>query len=504
MYAIILLNRRGFARREINKEDTPMNQSFFRRSLGLGLALVLLLSALPISALAAEDAEFTLIQLVATDVTLDETVFEYTGSEIRPNVTVRAGEHLLTLDKDYRLEYADNVEVGQGRAIVTGIATASETVGYTGTVEIPFTIREKAPEAPEEPEFILVELKGTDVTLDATSFPYTGEPIEPAVTVNVGGKTLVKDRDYAVEYINNLLPGTGTVIVRGIATASETLGYTGEIRIDFTVLPIPEEDPEEQPGETPEETPGETPEETPEETPGETPEETPGEDPEDQDKPETPTQPVPPVALTEAHVTLEGTKFFHTGKAIEPKVTVTVEGKTLTPGKDYLVKYENNVDVGTAAVTVSAIEGESGGYSGSVKKTFTIVPDYRITQGHGGKWYQGSSQYLSFTANGDYRQFTGVSVAGRLLEKQYYEAKSGTQVLLKTNFLNKLAVGDYTVTLHFTDGDATGIFTVAAGSDPTNPQTGDTFPLHALTAVLFISLTALIGLAYVHHKKTRK
>lgn len=465
-----------------------MNNLSFRRSLGFGLALLLLLTALPVSALAAEntDAEFTLIQLVATDVTLDETVFEYTGNEIRPNVTVRAGEHLLTLDKDYRLEYADNIAVGEARAIVTGIATASETVGYTGTVEIPFFIKEKPEETPEEPEFILVELKGTDVTVDGTAFPYTGEAIEPAVTVNAGGKTLVKDRDYAVEYINNLLPGTGTVIVRGIATASETLGYTGEIRIDFTILPIPDEAPGEKPGETP----GETPDEKPEDAP--------------QDKPQEPSQPLPPAALTEAHVTLEGTKFFHTGKAIEPKVTVTVEGKTLSLGKDYLVKYENNVDPGTATVTVSAIEAGSGGYSGSVKKTFTIVPDYKLTQGNGGKWYQGSSQYLSFTASGDYKQFTGVSVAGRLLDKQYYEAKSGTQVLLKTSFLNKLAVGDYTVTLHFTDGDATGIFTVAPGQDPTNPQTEDTFPLHALTAVLFLSLTGLIGMGYAWHKKLWK
>ena len=453
-----------------------MNNQTLRRSAGLALALLLLLAALPVSALAAEEteAEFTLIQLAATDVTLDETVFEYTGNEIRPNVTVRVQEHLLTLDRDYTLTYADNIEAGEAKAIVTGIATASETVGYTGTVEIPFTIQEKPEETPEEPEFILVELQSEDVVLEGTVFPYTGEAIEPQVTVTAGGTVLTAGKDYAVEYINNLLPGTGTVIVRGIATASETLGYTGEVRVDFTILPISGEAPEETPGEPPEDKPGDVP------------------------------QPLPPMALTDAHVTLEGTKFFHTGKAIEPEVTVTVEGKALSLGKDYLVKYENNVNVGTATVTVSAIESQSGGYSGSVEKTFTIVPDYKITQGSGSKWYQGSTQYLAFTANGDYNRFTGVSVAGRQLEKQYYEAKSGTQILLKTNFLNKLAVGDYTVTLHFTDGDATGIFTVAAGQDPTNPQTEDTFPLHALTAVLFISLTGLTGLCYARHKKLWK
>ena len=62
-----------------------MNKSLFRGSLGLMLALMLVLSALPLSALAAEteNSEFTLIELTATDVTLDETIFEYTGSEIK-------------------------------------------------------------------------------------------------------------------------------------------------------------------------------------------------------------------------------------------------------------------------------------------------------------------------------------------------------------------------------------------------------------------------------------
>ena len=57
-----------------------MSKHLFRRSLGLALALMLVLSALPVSALAAspENSNFTLIELKATDVTLDETIFEYT------------------------------------------------------------------------------------------------------------------------------------------------------------------------------------------------------------------------------------------------------------------------------------------------------------------------------------------------------------------------------------------------------------------------------------------
>ena len=72
-------------------------------------------------------------------------------------------------------------------------------------------------EAPGTPEFTLVEIKGTDVTIDGTEFAYTGEAIEPAITVTVDGKVLTAGKDYSVAYTNNVAPGTATVTVTGIA-----------------------------------------------------------------------------------------------------------------------------------------------------------------------------------------------------------------------------------------------------------------------------------------------
>ena len=68
--------------------------------------------------------------------------------------------------------------------------------------------------------------------------------------------------------------------------------------------------------------------------------------------------------LTAAMVTLEGTSFTYTGKAIEPKVSIT----GLTQDTDFTVAYNKNVDAGTATVTVSGM----GSYSGTVTKEFTI------------------------------------------------------------------------------------------------------------------------------------
>ena len=67
----------------------------------------------------------------------------------------------------------------------------------------------------------------------------------------------------------------------------------------------------------------------------------------------------------------------YTGQAVEPAVVVKysdnlVDGRVyvLEPGHDYTVSYENNVEVGTATVIVTAADGN---YRGEIKATFNIV-----------------------------------------------------------------------------------------------------------------------------------
>ena len=59
----------------------------------------------------------------------------------------------------------------------------------------------------------------------------------------------------------------------------------------------------------------------------------------------------------------------YTGSAIEPAVTVTLDGTTLVEGTDYTVEYANNVEVGTATVTITG----AGDYIGSLSASFEIV-----------------------------------------------------------------------------------------------------------------------------------
>lgn len=346
-----------------------MRTSLIRRAAASLLALSLV-SAAPLAVGAQEDETQEPISLTQEHVTLEHTEYEYTGNPIEPNVTVRVEGTLLTLDQHYFLSFADNTEVGQAKATVTGI----ETAGYTGKVEIPFTIVPKATE-PSQPS----------------------EPSEPS-------------------------------------------------------------------------------------------------------------EPAKPLAITEDSVKLEKTEFVYDGKAVEPKVTVTVEGKVLTAGTDYKLAYENNGKPGTAYAVITAADGSS--YTGSVRVKFTITeaeksPAYTVTAGAEGKWYQKSGKTLSFTASGEYSKFVGVSVDGKRLADSAYTAKSGsTVVTLKNSYLNTLKQGKHTLTVHFEDGKAETAFQVLAAKDGTNPTTGDT--IHLWAGILFVSLTGLAGAGFAWVRKLHR
>ena len=370
-----------------------MKKAQFTRGLSMALALILLCAALPFGALASET---DIIELVATDITLDETHFEYTGEEIRPNVTVRVKDQLLTLDTDYTLTYKNNVEVGEAAVVVTGIATS----GYMGTVEHPFFID---PKTSEEDKPDLITIIGTDVIIDGTEFVATGEAIEPGITVTVAGKELTAGEDYTLVYENNVNPGSASVTVTGVTAK----GYTGSVTIHFTIQEAPQ-------------TPSEPEESRPEES---EPEESKPEESEPEDSKPEETEPV----------------------------------------------------------------------------------DYKIIKGNGAVWHKDSGKTLSFTADGAFEDFVGIQVNGKTVNSKYYSVKEGSTVItLKETFLQRLDLGKYTLTVQFNDGEAEGTFKITAPADDSNPKTGDNFALHSWSALLFVSLTGIIGAAFAYRKKLWK
>ena len=73
--------------------------------------------------------------------------------------------------------------------------------------------------------------------------------------------------------------------------------------------------------------------------------------------------------IEKASVAGNSLSYGYSGKAYTPAVTVKLNGVTLTKDTDYTIAYKNNVNPGTATITITGI----GNYTGTRTKTFEIV-----------------------------------------------------------------------------------------------------------------------------------
>ncbi|HCT92734.1 MAG TPA: hypothetical protein DF613_15345 [Lachnospiraceae bacterium] len=204
-------------------------------------------------------------------------------------------------------------------------------------------------EALQAAEAVFGELKKFTVTLSADRYDWTGEEIKPQVqsVIYMGGEpaTTLQADDYSVSYEDNIDPGTGIVEITLKAPYP-----AGKLIRSFTI----EKQPEKKPGNDPAAKPDDSQNTAPD-----------GSQNTGSDGQQTPAV---PVALQGAEVTLSHTSVSHTGKALEPSVTVKKDGKTLEQGSDYTVSYSGNVNPGKAKVTVNG----ANGYTGTVEKEFII------------------------------------------------------------------------------------------------------------------------------------
>ena len=72
--------------------------------------------------------------------------------------------------------------------------------------------------------------------------------------------------------------------------------------------------------------------------------------------------------ISQSSITLSSYDYYYSGSACRPSVTVKQESKALYSGTDYTVSYSNNINAGTAKVTVTG----KGNYYGTASKTYTI------------------------------------------------------------------------------------------------------------------------------------
>ena len=220
---------------------------------------------------------------------------------------------------------------------------------YAAENNIPFTAIEPTP----EPKYI----SDMTITLTPTSFTYDGTAKKPAVTVEeeieylvyeippptssgtvasatliirteTEIKKLVEGTDYSLKYENNINAGTAKVTITGMN------GYKGSVTKDFTINPK---------------------------------------------------------SIANAAITLNPTSYIYDGTAKKPAVTVKDGTKTLVSGTDYSVSYSDNVNAGTAKVTVTG----KNNYTDTAKTTFLIKESSLQFQWGVDNWkFENSDDYI--------------------------------------------------------------------------------------------------------------
>lgn len=282
----------------------------------------------------------------------------YNGSTLSPAVTVKYGNATLKKNTDYTVAYSNNVNAGTGTITITGKGI------YGGSVKKTFTIKKLGISA--------TAVSGTENKV------YTGSAIKPVPAVKVGGRTLKNGTDFTVSYKSNTEPGTATLKVTGKGN------YSGSVSKTFKITARAINDVEVTVPDTV--------------FTGE------------QVKPDvvvsygnyqftnnsdytlsfkdnvnigtasvvvtgknhlsgsrTVTFPIEKADISSTEIAVKDATF--TGSAVKSDIDVRLGNVTLKEGTHYTLSYKNNVNAGTAQVTISG----KGSLEGAVTKSFTIA-----------------------------------------------------------------------------------------------------------------------------------
>ncbi|MGC2871889.1 fibronectin type III domain-containing protein [Ihubacter sp. mB4P-1] len=146
-------------------------------------------------------------------VTVLKNAFDYTGTAITPEVTVKGPDKTYVLNRDYKIIGGGQTKAGTYKFELVGMGNYGG-VFYTGE----YTINKKT-----------ITAVNTTLTLSSDVAFYDGKPKEPVVTVRCDGKVLTKDVDYTVSYYNNTNIGTATVFISGMGSYYGSLNKTFRI-----------------------------------------------------------------------------------------------------------------------------------------------------------------------------------------------------------------------------------------------------------------------------------
>lgn len=191
----------------------------------------------------------------------------------------------------------------------------------------------------------------------------------------------------------------------------------------------------------------------------------------------------------------------YTGSTIAPKVKFVFGMWDWKENEDYTVSYSNNIEVGTATVTVTGINR----LKGSVSTTFLINKSEKQVEyplkNVDNPIISDVSKGITFTMDVSFDKFIGVTLNGRkLIRDVEYTAKAGSTIItLLPNYLKTLGNGKHELLVEFTDGVAKASFEKSGTPVSQNtgmenkksPKTGD--ETSAAPIVMLIGACLVIG-----------
>ena len=270
--------------------------------------------------------------------TLDDAVVspvgdrQYAGWAIEPDVAMRIGSSFLVRDRDYTLTYENNVNVGQATVHIHGMGSVM------GECDASFRI-------------VTASLANAQVT-GVHDVQKTGRAVSFTPVVVLNGVELHEGVDYTMSYAkpaeDNSSGTSGKTFTLAAAgspatlAAAETAVKAGETieapadEGDYFVVITGKGNYRE--------------------------------------KAEcafaiTADAPAGKTDLSSAQAQLASTSVAYCGSACKPKASVSMAGTNLVEGTDFIVAYENNVNVGNAQATVYG----TGAYTGSISLPFSVV-----------------------------------------------------------------------------------------------------------------------------------
>lgn len=124
--------------------------------------------------------------------------------------------------------------------------------------------------------------------------------------------------------------------------------------------------------------------------------------------------------------------------------------------------------------------------------------NYRIIEGDGSQWTNGSNGSITMKANGSVSKFKGIKIDGEDVSKDNYTVKSGSTIItLKPDYLNSLSVGKHTLTVIYTDGDTSGEFEIFKKFIPENTEDIVTSPQTGISIKMYICNVLIITAAFI-------